>query len=207
MNKIRYILRAATIPYRGSNRISRALRSWIERHSIQEMIGIPLASLAFFGAVIVPQTQAGFSATELYFEAPKVTIDVAVTPSNYRWPLATFGISQNFSGVHPGMDLTDPQGTPIHPVTSGTVTYAGSELFGYGRHIIVKHDNNLESLYAHLSKIDVKEGQKVTKDTELGEVGATGWATGNHLHLEIHINGSPTNPAEVLPELHKSSTI
>ena len=186
-----------------SNGISRLIRQFVERRPLQELIGIPLVCLAFFGAVIVPQAQAGFNATELSFSTPKTLVSASVTDMRFRWPLTTFGISQRFSGTHPGMDLTDPAGTPIYPITDGTVVYAGTIRFGYGRHVIVKHDDHLESLYAHMTRIDVKEGQKVTKTTELGEVGATGWATGNHLHLEVHVNGVSTNPLEVLPELKK----
>lgn len=203
MGQIQQFLHWVVTPHYGGNRISRWIRRHIEHRSLQELIGIPLAGLAFFGAVIVPQTQAGFANTELYFANPKTIINAAVSDSHLRWPLGTFGISQNFSGTHPGMDLTDPIGTPIHPVTDGTVVYAGTILFGYGRHVRIKHDDHLESLYAHLSKITVKEGQVVTKDTQLGEVGATGWATGNHLHLEIHVNGIANNPLEVLPEFKK----
>jgi len=201
MKLIRQRIHWLITPYHGSNRVSRWFRQHIENRPIQELVGIPLAGLAFMAAVIVPQTQAGFESTELYFNTPKTIMNAAVSDSRFQWPLASFGISQDFSGVHPGMDLTDPAGTPIHPVADGTVAYAGTILMGYGKHVIVKHNDTLESLYAHLSQIDVREGQTVTKDTELGAVGATGWATGNHLHLEIHVNGVATNPLEVLPEL------
>ncbi len=203
MKQIQQFLHWITTPYYGSNRLSRWIRLHIEKRHLQELIGIPLIGLAFFGAFVVPQTMAGFASTELYFDTPKIIVNAGVSDSRFRWPLATFGISQEFSGGHPGMDLTDPVGTAIHPIADGTVIYAGTILMGYGQHVIVKHNDQLESLYAHLSKINVKEGQKVTKNTELGEVGATGWATGNHLHLEIHINGTATNPLEVLPELKK----
>lgn len=151
----------------------------------------------------MPQAQAGFMETQLSLYTPKTVINAGVSGLRFQWPLARFGISQFFSGTHPGMDLTDPAGTPIYPITDGTVIYAGTILSGYGRHVIVRHDDHLESLYAHMTRIDVKEGQKVTKTTELGEVGATGWATGNHLHLEVHVNGAAANPLEVLPELKK----
>lgn len=203
MKHIYELLHWIVTPYRGSNRLSRWVRKHVEGRPLQELVGIPLAGLAFFGAVIVPQTQAGFTTAELYFDNAKTITNVAVSDTSFRWPLSTFGISQNFSGVHPGMDLTDPSGTPIHAVADGTVVYAGSILFGYGNHVIVKHNGQLETLYAHLSKILVKEGQTVTKATELGEVGATGWATGNHLHFEVHVNGVSTNPLEVLPALTK----
>ncbi len=198
-NFIKYLL----TPHYGSNRISRLVRRKIEHRPLIELIGIPLMSLTFFTAVIVPQTEAGFASTELYFDTQTTHVEAVVTPSRFRWPLATFGVSQYFTYGHPGLDLTDPAGTPIYPVMEGKVILAASLFNGYGRHVIVEHDNQMTSVYAHLTKIDVKEGEEVTKSTELGTVGATGWATGNHLHLEILQNGVPVNPMEVLPEIKK----
>lgn len=192
------------LPHYGSNRISRWLRRHIEGKSLQELVGIPLVGLAFFGAVVMPQAQAGFASTELLFDDPKTIINAAVAASRYHWPLATFGISQYFSSVHPGMDLTDPFGTPVQAVSKGTVVYAGADVSGYGKYVVIRHEDDIETLYAHLSRISVTAGQKVTKDTELGEVGATGRATGNHLHLEVRVAGASANPIEVLPELEKS---
>lgn len=204
MKSYKDILQWIIQPYHGSNRLSLMVWKRIERLHITQLVGIPLVTMAFFGAVVLPQARAGLDNTVLYFDKPNEVVNASVTAPTYHWPLATFGISQNFSGWHPGMDLTDPAGTPIHAVADGTVVYAGWDLSGYGRHVIVKHDDAIESLYAHMSKIDVTVGQKVIKTTQLGEVGATGHATGNHLHLEIHINGAPTNPADVLPELNKA---
>lgn len=189
-----------TASHRGSNVISQWLRKRIECRSIQELIGIPLAGLAFFGAVVLPQAQAGFYSTEVYFDTRATTINAVVEPSRFRWPLAAFGISQYFHGGHPGMDLTNPAGTPIYPVADGKVILVASLFNGYGKHVIVEHNDAMTSVYAHMTKTEVKEGQLVTKDTELGTVGATGWATGNHLHLEILQNNVPLNPMEVLPE-------
>lgn len=192
-----------TRPYHGSNRLSRWLRDKIEGRSLQELIGIPLIGLVFFGAVIMPQAQAGFASTEVYFDTQETVVNATVAPSRFRWPLATFGISQYFSRGHHGLDLTNPAGTPIYPVLEGKVTLVASLLGGYGKHVIIAHADGMSSIYAHLSKTEVKEGQVVTKDTELGTVGATGWATGNHLHFELLQNGIALNPVEVLPEIKK----
>jgi murein DD-endopeptidase MepM/ murein hydrolase activator NlpD len=70
---------------------------------------------------------------------------------------------------------------------------------GYGNTVFIDHGNNLTSRYAHLSKIEVKVGDKVNMDTEIGKLGITGRTTGPHLHLEIHENGKAINPLTVLP--------
>lgn len=184
-----------------SNRFSHWVRRQIEYRPIQELIGIPLLCLMFFAAIIVPQTQAGFDTTGVYFDTQTTTVEAIVAPSQFRWPNTTFGISQYFSGRHPGIDLTNPKDTPVYPISEGKVISVTSLYNGYGKHVIVEHQGSLSSLYAHLSKIEVKEGQMVNKSTKLGTVGRTGWATGNHLHLEIHENGISVNPMEILPDI------
>lgn len=192
-----------TKPYHGSNRLSRWIRGKIEYRSVSELFGVPLIGLTFFGAVIVPQTQAGLATAEVYMDTQTTTVNAVVVPSRFRWPLAAFGISQYFRAGHPGVDLTNPAGTPIYPITEGTVILAAALHDGYGRHVIIEHTDGMTSVYAHLSRMEVQVGQQVTKETELGTVGATGWATGNHLHLEIHQDGVAINPMEVLPGIKK----
>lgn len=193
-------------PYYGSNRISRWVRKRIEYKSIQELVGFPLAGLAFFGAVVMPQAQAAFYSAELYFDTQYASeVNAAVTEQTFRWPMASFGISQYFHAGHRGIDLRNARGTPIYPITDGTVTYAGNSLWGYGKHIIVTHNDELQSLYAHLSTVLVSAGDTVAKSTQLGAVGATGWATGYHLHLEILLNGAQSNPLEILPEISRQT--
>jgi murein DD-endopeptidase MepM/ murein hydrolase activator NlpD len=65
---------------------------------------------------------------------------------------------------------------------------------GYGRRVVIAHDDGFESLYAHMGKISVEEGQKVTRQTKLGEVGLTGFTTGPHIHFELHRDGAAVNP-------------
>lgn len=192
-----------TQPYYGSNRLSRLIRNKIEKRPVAELIGIPLIALAFLTGVVVPQTVSGFSTAEVYFDTHVTTIDAVVAPSQFRWPLATFGISQYFTGAHHGLDLTNPAGTPIYPITEGKVIFSGAVSGGYGKHIIVAHENGMTSTYAHMSRLNAVMGQVVNKDTELGTVGATGWATGNHLHLEVYQNGVALNPMEILPDIKK----
>lgn len=110
-------------------------------------------------------------------------------------------ISTYFSSWHPGMDLVTDSGVPIHSVADGYVTSAGWSLWGYGNVVYVEHANGVQTLYAHMSKINVTTGQTVTADTVLGFVGTTGHSSGPHLHFEIHKNDVPFNPRGVVQGL------
>lgn len=173
-----------------------------KRHfSVRQVIGVNLAGLAFFAGIVVPQTQNVISDIQISMTPPRNVIVVDAAPSMLQWPFHQFGISQEFSAVHPAMDLTNPFGTPIYPVGDGVVTWIKYLSYGFGSHVLITHPDGLQSLYAHMNTIYVHEGQKVTKTTQIGEVGLTGWTTGPHLHLEVYENEVPTNPLEVLPEL------
>ena len=110
-------------------------------------------------------------------------------------------ITTYFSVYHPGIDLAAPLGTLIKPVSGGTVINAGWSDWGYGLNVVIDHGHGYESLYAHMSKIYVNVGDKVTEDNYLGEVGATGNATGPHTHLQISKDGININPLSVLPPI------
>lgn len=101
------------------------------------------------------------------------------------------------SSVHTGLDIACPMGTGIRPVASGTVTFAAYN-GSYGNLIKVDHGNGVETWYAHCSAIYVSPGQAVDTGSTIGAVGATGNATGPHLHLEIRIGGTPVNPQNYL---------
>jgi murein DD-endopeptidase MepM/ murein hydrolase activator NlpD len=95
--------------------------------------------------------------------------------------------------MHSGIDLAAPQGTPIYATADGVVTSAGSER-GYGKTVRIRHDFGYETLYAHKSNIRVEVGQRVSRGDHIGDMGATGRATGVHLHYEVRLNGRPVNP-------------
>ena len=97
---------------------------------------------------------------------------------------------------HNGIDFAAPSGTAVRAVGDGVVEFAGQQS-GYGNIIIVKHRNDLSTVYAHLSRMDVKVGQSVTQSQFIGAVGSTGWATGPHLHFEYRVNGEYTDPAVI----------
>lgn len=95
-----------------------------------------------------------------------------------------FGEVRSGGRTHKGVDLVGQGSKLIYPVNNGTVT-VGYDSGGYGNYIIVNHNNGYWSLYGHLSKVYVKSGQSVNKNTILGVEGSTGHSTGSHLHLEI----------------------
>jgi murein DD-endopeptidase MepM/ murein hydrolase activator NlpD len=97
---------------------------------------------------------------------------------------------------HHGIDFAAPTGTPVRAVGDGTVEFAGTQS-GYGNIVIVKHRNNQETAYAHLSRVDVKTGQSISQSQTVGAVGSSGWATGPHLHFEFRVNGEYHDPSTI----------
>ena len=98
--------------------------------------------------------------------------------------------------AHLGVDYAAPQGTPVRNVGMGVVESAGT-MGGYGNAVVVKHNNGHSTVYAHLSKMLVKRGQSVSQGQTIGLVGATGWATGPHLHFEFRVNGRHQDPLQL----------
>ena len=98
--------------------------------------------------------------------------------------------------AHLGTDFAATTGTPARTVGDGVVEFAGVQN-GYGNVIFIKHRNNNETVYAHLSKIMVQRGQSVSQGQTIGLVGATGWATGPHLHFEFRVNGMQQDPMTI----------
>lgn len=121
------------------------------------------------------------------------------TKQSLRLPVESLRITQNYSFFHPGVDLDGETGDPIYPIMDGTVQSIIFSRFGLGKHIIVSHGSGMESVYAHLSKIEVNVGDKVTTSQVIGRMGSTGRSSGDHLHLEIFDNGHRVNPATILP--------
>lgn len=123
------------------------------------------------------------------------------------WPFkgtitSRFGHRLNpFSGksveTHGGLDIRAPYGAPVKAMAKGTVVSAG-KWGGYGNCIVIQHINGLQTIYGHLSKILVKQGQKVDINQQIGNVGSTGRSTGPHLHYEIRQNGKRVNPSSFL---------
>ena len=94
---------------------------------------------------------------------------------------------------HKGVDYGAPSGTPIMSVADGTVKFAGWQN-GYGNAVEVMHNNGRSTFYAHMSRIAVRQGQKISQGELVGNVGSTGWSTGPHLHFEFRIHGEFQSP-------------
>jgi len=98
--------------------------------------------------------------------------------------------------AHLGVDYAAPTGTPVRTVGDGVVEFAGQQN-GYGNVVQIKHNNARSTLYAHLSRIDVKAGQRIEQGQRIGAVGSTGWSTGPHLHFEFRVNGQHQDPLRI----------
>lgn len=106
----------------------------------------------------------------------------------------------HISRPHEGIDVTAPMGAPIIAPASGVVTKVARET-GYGNVLEIDHGNGIVTRYAHCSRIDVRQGQRVTRGQRIAAVGKTGLSTGPHLHYEIHVNGKVVDPLTyVLPD-------
>jgi len=120
--------------------------------------------------------------------------------SVFAWPV--FGkISSGYGWrkreFHHGLDIACPVGTPIRAAQAGKVTFSGTRSV-YGKTIVIEHANGTETLYAHISKSMVKEGQQVKRGQVIALVGLTGRTTGPHLHFQINYKGNTVNPIEYL---------
>ena len=110
------------------------------------------------------------------------------------------GVSQAFiPGQHNGLDLAAASGTSVRAAAPGLVVVAAKLSYGYGWRIMLDHGSGLTTLYAHLSRLDVAPGDRVTRGQVIGAVGATGQATGPHLHFEVALEGAMVDPRRYLP--------
>jgi len=135
----------------------------------------------------------------------KLVNTVAFTPMGYPRVSAMtsfFGYrSDPFNSAsaeyHPGIDFKGKTGDDVKSTANGRVVFAGWSN-GYGNCIRIQHANNFETLYGHLSRIEVKVGQQITVGQKIGLVGSTGHSTGAHLHYEVRKDGKPINPVKFL---------
>lgn len=115
----------------------------------------------------------------------------------FSWP-ANGAITQYPIWYHMAFDIANPSQPPVTAAGDGVVLSAEYLNYGYGRHTIIDHGGGLATLYAHLTEIYVKAGDKVSRGQVIGKMGSTGRSTGTHLHFEVRKNGTPVNPASFL---------
>ena len=138
--------------------------------------------------------------------------DLTRMASGYGWRLDPFTKARK---MHKGMDFTAPRGTPVYATGNGRVIRADNRSSGFGNHIRIDHGFGYVTLYAHLSKYNVRKGQRVKRGDLIGFVGSTGRSQAPHLHYEVRYNGKNVNPinfyyGDLSPEefkemLHKAS--
>lgn len=141
--------------------------------------------------------QAPAQAPTQYLAQKETGPITALGNGKFIWP-ASGQMAQFYSWYHPGIDISNTGGGPIHAADSGTVTVSHWEATGYGNTIVIDHGNGFTTRYAHLSVLYSTVGQKVGRGDVLGMMGSTGRSTGTHLHLEIRNNGAAQNPLSFL---------
>jgi murein DD-endopeptidase MepM/ murein hydrolase activator NlpD len=123
-------------------------------------------------------------------------------PLSLAWPLTRPVVGDHFGPRgerwHAGIDLPAPLGTPAYAARAGEVVWAGWR-DGYGLLVTVAHGHGERSMYAHLSRIDVRVGVWIGEGVRVGLIGATGDATGPHLHFEVRVRGAAVDPLRALP--------
>lgn len=125
--------------------------------------------------------------------AQKAPFDVPVK-SAFRF---TSGFGPRWGRMHNGTDFAASYGTPIYSTADGVVIHAGW-LSGYGRLVKIQHEFGIETRYAHMAKIRVTKGQRVSRGDRIGDMGNSGRSTGTHLHYEVRVQGTPVNPMKYI---------
>lgn len=185
--------------------------------SIAQKYSVPSQAIADFNYLLEPSKLA--LGTELVIPDAKipqpVVIDYPIIPSTIgqgesdagakkgwcMWPTGARVITQNFSWYHNGLDIGASWGgamPPIYACAGGVVTRAGWDPYGLGLHIKVDHGNGYETIYGHMSKLDVSFGDKVKKGEVMGLLGSTGRSTGPHVHFIIRYKGTPQDPLKYI---------
>ncbi len=128
----------------------------------------------------------------------------ANAPIPLAWPLRAAvgdGFGPRGNRFHEGVDLPAPTGTDVIAAAPGRVAWAGPRAGGWGKLVTLANGRGVRTMYAHLSKVEVKVGEWVAGGTVLGRVGATGDATGPHLHFEVRVGGAAIDPLRALVPL------
>jgi len=152
-----------------------------------------------------PEDATSFEANKLLADMDKVNmLRIAAERTPLVLPVrSSYRLSSGFgwrrhpttgkSRMHEGTDLAAAIGTPIYATADGVVAFAGWAN-GYGKVIKIQHAMGFETRFGHLSKFNVKKGQRVSRGDRIGDMGNTGRSTGPHVHYEIRIGGKPVNP-------------
>ena len=140
------------------------------------------------------QPDASAPSTNVEDKLPSFILPVSGALSKKHDPkLQVFSQTMNDYRVHLGVDIVTAENAPVYAAADGVVVRA-DWYGGYGNCVIIDHGDGIQTLYAHFSKITVKEGDVVKVGDEVGKIGSTGNSTGPHLHFEVHVDGEIVNP-------------
>jgi len=169
------------------------------KFAVQEMT-LPKGMAEFDDATLV---RIGAEAAELSRRFSRVT------PPRWRTPFlppveeyrpANFGARRVINGnprmPHSAVDITLPTGTPVRAIADGQVAFAAEQFFG-GRSVVIDHGSGVFSIYYHLKEFSVAEGEEISRGDRIGSVGATGRATGPHLHFGVRVPGGRVDPTRL----------
>ena len=169
------------------------------KFAVQELT-LPKGMAEFDNATLV---RIGAEAAELSRRFSRVT------PPRWRIPFlppveeyrpANFGARRVINGhprmPHSAVDINLPAGTPVRAIADGRVAFAGEQFFG-GRSVVIDHGGGVFSVYYHLKEFSVAEGQEISRGDRIGSVGATGRATGPHLHFGVRVPGGRVDPTRL----------
>lgn len=164
----------------------------------EDLFKIAKSRMPKIGSELAVQVRPALESTLAEEEARAAALPNAKPLKQNLEVSSEFGLRRNpFGGfgyeMHSGIDFRGPVGTPIYATANGIVVVAQSS-GGYGKHVVIDHGYGYETLYAHMSEIEVQAGDRIQRGDLVGQLGSTGRSSGPHLHYEIHRNGRPINP-------------
>ncbi len=155
------------------------------------------AALAPGQKLIVPGGEKPFEPRLVYTSAGAMTVNARPEAGRFIWPCSG-AITQYYGQTHLGLDIGNRAGTPLYAADSGTVTLA-SWWGNLGNAVRINHGNGYTTIYGHMQRIYVSNGQSVKRGQQIGEMGSTGMSTGPHVHFMIYYYGGTVNPIRYLP--------
>jgi len=182
---------------RGDTVASIAKKYAVTTENILAYNKISSSSLTIGQTIVIPGGRPPAAPVALVARTATVTpINAPAGSSTTKllWPTGAKRITQYYTWRHGGIDIAGPTGTAIYAAEDGIVEVSGWNKGGYGYYIIIDHGGGLKTLYGHASKLHVAAGDRVTRGDQIANVGSTGRSTGPHLHFEVRIRGSRTNP-------------
>lgn len=187
------VIKGIFVPLDPESAVETLLRAEISGERSAHQYAIDGRTFDFFPGARFSQTQRAFF-LDTSFRLP---LDTRIVSSGFGYRNSPVYGKWKF---HKGIDFAAPSGEAVYSCKNGTVSFVFRNDAVFGNYIIISHQSGLTSVYAHLSKILVQQGETVRTGQKIGEIGQTGAVTGPHLHFEIRQNGKAADPDEFLPQ-------